>query len=155
MHPLANRSCCGCLLAARYKRSFGTLAVAVMAVALCSCKAEMEVAKVGPPRYGGAFGDSLQAACDAWQLSAWQVERFFRLSERYASTPYSDFYQVPCSISGELQTDGRIWTFEINGGGAATLRAGGRTRYWGCRAEECGTLVLLEPDLMDPDRVSP
>lgn len=113
-----------------------------------------QVISVALPRYDGPPGDALQDACQAWELSAQQVERFFQLSEPYSSNPYSGFYQLPCSVSGELQAEGKAWTFEINGGGTATWRAKEETRYWGCSVEECGPLVLMPTDSMNPDGVA-
>lgn len=107
------------------------------------------------PHYVGAPHDVLQGACQAWRLSAPQVERFFQLSEQYSANPYSGFYQIPCSVSGQLHAEGKTWTFEINGGATATWRAEGETRYWGCSVEECGPLVLMPTDFMAPDDTSP
>lgn len=117
--------------------------------------AEVRVTDIAPPHYHGAPGDALQDACQAWRLSARQVERFVQLSEPYQSNPYSAFYQLPCFVSGELQAEGKTWAFEINGGATATWRADGETRYWGCSVEECESLVLMPTDSMNPDGVSP
>ena len=76
------------------------------------------------------------------------------LSERYEESPYGRFYQVPCSIPGELEAQGRAWNFQINGGATATWRSGDETRYWGCSDAQCADLVLLETDLMAPDAQS-
>lgn len=111
----------------------------------------VRVTRVAAAKYEGVVGGSEQAACDGWRLGARQVERFFRLSEHYEESPYSAFYQVPCSISGELQAEGRSWIFQINGGATATWTNGDEVRYWGCSDERCADLVLLATDLMDPD----
>lgn len=76
---------------------------------------------------------------------------FFRLSERYDESPYSQFYQLPCSISGELQAEGKTWQFTINGGATATWNHQGVTRYWGCSAKACEALVLMPTDMMNPE----
>ena len=117
--------------------------------------AGVNITSVAPPRYGGAGGDGLQDACHAWHLSAQQVGRFFQLSDPYQSHPYSRFYQLPCSVSGELEAEGKTWRYEINGGATALWRAEGETRYWGCSVEECEPLVLMPTDFMDPDGMSP
>ncbi|MGY0620435.1 hypothetical protein [Lysobacter sp. A378] len=117
--------------------------------------AGIQVISAAPPRYDGAPGDALQDACQAWELSAQQVERFFQLSEPYPSNPYSGFYQLPCSVSGELQAEGKIWTFEINGGATAIWRAEDEARYWGCSVEECEPLVLMPTDSMNPNGMAP
>lgn len=86
-----------------------------------------------------------------WHLAPSQAERFFKISERYEESPYEAFYQVPCSISGELQVERSSWDFQINGGATAIWTSGDETRYWGCSDEQCADLVLLPTDLMDPD----
>lgn len=109
---------------------------------------------VAAPHYAGGKDAALQDACSAWHLSATQVERFFQLSESYPSSPYSSFYQVPCSISGELRAEAKTWEFTINGGATATWRTEGETRYWGCSAKACEPLVVLPTDFMDPESVT-
>ena len=121
----------------------------------CADGVEARITGLAPANYSGAVADPLQDACQAWGLSAQQVERFFQLSEPYPSSPYSGFYQLPCSVSGELQAEGKAWTFEINGGATATWRAEDETRYWGCNVEECEPLVLMPTDSMNPDGVAP
>lgn len=116
---------------------------------------EVRITGIAPANYNGTARDDLRNACQAWELSAQQVERFFQLSEPYPSNPYSGFYQLPCSVSGELQAEGKMWTYEINGGATATWRAEGETRYWGCSVEECERLVLMPADSMNPDGVAP
>lgn len=110
--------------------------------------------QVADPVYSGSSDAPLQSACSQWRLSPEQVEQFFNLSSPYPGSPYSSFYQVPCSISGSLEAEGRVWTFEINGGATATWHAGEEVRYWGCSAEACDDLVLLPTDLMQPDTSS-
>lgn len=97
------------------------------------------------------MGGSEEAACMEWRLVPTQVERFFKLSDRYEESPYSAFYHVPCSISGELQAEGHSWSFQINGGATAIWTSGEETRYWGCSDEQCADLVIFATDLMDPD----
>lgn len=106
------------------------------------------VIKVGAAQYSGGLEDPLHEACRKWTLTPAQVERFFAISKTYSETPYSEFYQLPCAISGELSVEGRTWAFEINGGGTATWTGDGEVRHWGCSAEACETLLLLPTDGM-------
>jgi len=110
----------------------------------------MRIVDAGLSRYDGAAGDPLETACRRWRLSAQQVAEFFRLSREYEEPPYSAFYQLPCSISGKLRSEGTTWHFVIGGGGTATWSKGGQTRYFGCSADACEPLVLLPADGMDP-----
>ncbi|RNF85097.1 hypothetical protein EER27_04755 [Lysobacter psychrotolerans] len=118
---------------------------------LASSESALRVTKVDPAHYAGTAGGAEAVACRNWRLSTTNVERFFRLSERYEESPYSLFYQGPCSISGELQAEGRTWRFQLDGGATATWTGGGETRHWGCSAKECEPLVLLATDRMDPE----
>lgn len=77
--------------------------------------------------------------------------RFFELSRQYDENPYSEFYQVPCMIAGQISSEDRAWRFEINGGGTATWSANGQVRHWGCRAAQCEPLVLLYSDGLSGD----
>jgi hypothetical protein len=94
---------------------------------------------------------SVVQACRGWSLTAAQVERFFSLSKEYKQDPYSLFYQVPCSISGELTIDGKTWEFVINGGATAIWNRKGVTRHWGCGAAKCEPLVLMPTDFMNSE----
>lgn len=111
---------------------------------------EVRVTRVAASQYEGVAGGSEKAACDGWHLGTLQIEQFFKLSEQYEESPYDAFYQVPCSISGELQAEGRSWDFQINGGATAIWVSGEDTRYWGCSDEQCANLVILATDRMDP-----
>ena len=95
--------------------------------------------------------EGIAHACSSWSLDAEQVERFFKLSKEYKENPYSMFYQVPCSISGELRAGEKVWRFSINGGATATWSRDGETRHWGCSVKECEQLVILAADSMDPE----
>lgn len=110
----------------------------------------LRVTKMEPAHYAGTAGGDEAVACGNWRLSTLDVERFFQLSDRYEESPYSLFYQAPCSISGALQAQGRTWRFRLDGGATATWTGGGETRHWGCSARECEPLVLLASDGMDP-----
>lgn len=94
---------------------------------------------------------SIVQACRSWALTEAQVESFFKLSKEYEDEPYSLFYQVPCSISGELQIDRQTWQFSINGGATATWSRESVTRHWGCSVAECEPLVMMATDFMGPD----
>ena len=111
----------------------------------------VRVTRVAPVQYEGSIGGSEKPACMGWDLGPSLAERFFEISERYEEIPYEAFYQVPCSISGELEAEGRSWNFQINGGATAVWTSGDETRYWGCTDQQCADLVLLATDLMDPD----
>lgn len=143
-----------------------TTLVALTSALLTSCSSahppgareaggNVHVMNVASPHYVGGKGDALQEACLDWHLSASQITRFFQLSESYQSNPYSSYYQVPCSISGELRAEAKIWTFKINGGGTATWHADGEARHWGCRVKACEQLVLLPTDSMGSDEGTP
>ena len=110
-----------------------------------------QVLEVAAAEYTGRTGDPLEAACRNWRLSSEQVAEFFRLSERYEQSPYAGFYQVPCSISGKLRSEGVAWDFTIGGGATATWTHDEQTRHFGCSAEACAPLVLLPSDGMDPE----
>lgn len=109
---------------------------------------EIDVTAVDQVQYSGAPEDPLRSACEKWTLTPAQVERFFAISQRYPESRYSEFYQLPCAISGALEEGGRTWAFEINGGGMAIWKAGDEVRNWGCSAKECRSLVLLPTDEM-------
>jgi hypothetical protein len=76
------------------------------------------------------------------------VERFFRLSREYTQNPYNQFYQMNCTITGQLRANGKKWAFTIDGGGTATWRDWKTTRHWGCSAQACAPLVMLLTDGM-------
>lgn len=109
---------------------------------------------VNAARYGGAPHDPLRAACQRWRLTSAQVERFFAISQRYSDTPYDRYYLLPCDITGTLHAEQRMWIFEINAGGTATWRSGEEIRHWGCSANECAAMVLLQTDGMRGARES-
>ncbi|MEZ0471143.1 hypothetical protein [Luteimonas salinilitoris] len=145
--------------AASRRRSLLVFAAASLLASACGSQlsavqsgdgAAMRVVRVDPSEYQGEAGDPLEDACRGWKLTNGQVERFFRLSDRYDDNPYGEFYQVPCSISGEIEADGKTWQFVIGGGATATWHRDGETMEWGCRVTECGPLVLLPYDGMDP-----
>lgn len=101
-----------------------------------------------PASYTGNPDGPAKKACEAWTLTSKQVEAFFNLSEEYSDNPYSGFYQLPCSISGDITADGRTWHYKINGGGTATWKNDDDERYWGCSASECEPLVMMFTDSM-------
>lgn len=119
--------------------------------AFASHTAALRVTRVDASRYEGNRGGTLEEACTNWRLSPVQVARFFRLSQHYQEDPYNAFYQLPCSISGELEAEGKVWRFQINGGATATWTSGEDERHWGCSAKACESLVLLPTDGMNPD----
>jgi len=109
------------------------------------------IIEVAAAEYSGPSGDALESACRNWHLTDRQVATFFELGEAYEQSPYSAFYQLPCSISGKLEADGKAWNFVIDGGGTATWSHGNETRYFGCSAKACEPLVLMLTDFMDPE----
>lgn len=109
------------------------------------------IVAVAGAEYSGPSGDALETACRNWRLSDRDVARFFELSERYEESPYSAFYQVPCSISGRIEAEGEAWEFVIDGGGTAIWSHENETRYFGCSAQACESLVLMPTDLMNPE----
>ncbi len=98
--------------------------------------------------FSGRDGDPLYKACQDWSMTEADVRRFFSLSTPYEDNPYSEFYQLPCSISGRIEVDGQVWDYEINAGGVGKWTGKGKSRYWGCAAKECASLLLLPTDSM-------
>lgn len=147
-------------IAARFPAFPWAVAVLVLAGASCGhvqstdggqpASSSPEVIEVAAAEYMGEAGDPLENACRDWRLSRDQVAEFFRLSRRYEQSPYAGFYQLPCSISGKLRSEGVTWDFTIGGGAAATWSHDGQTRYFGCNVDACEPLVLLPADDMDP-----
>lgn len=56
-----------------------------------------------------------------WKMSPEDVERFFNTSLSFKETHYNVFDIYPCSISGKVQLDGKIWNFNINESGWTEL----------------------------------
>lgn len=111
--------------------------------------APIEILSVNRPAYSGRSGTTEEQACTNWRLSRTQARTFFGLSKEYRETPYHEFYQLNCSITGELGSGGRKWIFAIDGGGTATWHDGKTTRYWGCSTARCEPLVILLTDGME------
>jgi hypothetical protein len=88
----------------------------------------------------------MAASCRAWVLDRHQVARFFAASREYPDGFGDAFYSLPCTISGELRAEGRIWTYEINAAATATWTSGKTLRRFGCAETACEPLVLLMPD---------
>lgn len=91
--------------------------------------------------------------CKAWKLKPQQAAEFFRLAKEYPpDAPVGvnhDFYQLPCSIEGQLIAPDGAWNFRINGAATATWSRGDKVRIWGCNDPACKPLVLLMPDGYD------
>ncbi|MFL5357753.1 hypothetical protein [Archangium sp.] len=117
-------------------------------------KPHFEVKEVRPSKFqvseGGGKDEALIAECAKWKLTKEQARRFFQISNSYKENPYSEFYQLPCSIEGVVQAEGRTWEFTINAGATAVWRSGKEVRYFGCSAPACEPLVLMMPDGMEP-----
>lgn len=105
--------------------------------------------RVSAASYTGKAGDMLESACAAWSLTPSQVQDVFALSDSFQTSPYSSFYQLPCSISGDASIEGRRWQFVINGGGEVTLSNGDDVRYLGCRDKRGEPYTLLLTDDME------
>jgi hypothetical protein len=99
---------------------------------------------------GGSTDEALVAECAKWKLTRDQVQRFFQISTSYKDSPYSEFYQLPCSIDGVVEAEGQTWEFTINAGATAVWKRGKEVRYFGCSAPACEPLVLMMPDGMEP-----
>jgi len=110
--------------------------------------ASIEILSVNPSTYSGRSGTTEEQACKNWRLSKTQARIFFGLSKEYRENPYHEFYQLSCSITGELRSGGKRWGFSIDGGGTATWRYGKTTRYWGCSTARCEPLIILLTDGM-------
>jgi hypothetical protein len=117
-------------------------------------KPHFEVKEVRPSKFqaseGGGKDEALVAECAKWKLTKQQAQRFFQISTSYKDSPYSEFYQLPCSIEGVVEAEGKTWEFTINAGATAVWRKGKDVRYFGCSAPACEPLVLMMPDGMEP-----
>lgn len=107
---------------------------------------ESDGAPIYAPPLGKAADPALAASCRAWTLNRDQVARFFAASREYRDGLGDAFYSLPCTITGELRAEGRIWTYEINAAATATWIGGGTVRRFGCAAAACEPLVLMMPD---------
>jgi hypothetical protein len=94
--------------------------------------------------------EALVAECAKWRLTKEQVQRFFQISRSSQDSFYSEFNQLPCSIEGVVEAEGKTWEFTINAGATAVWKSGAEVRYFGCSAPACESLVLLMPDGMEP-----
>ncbi|WNG27871.1 hypothetical protein F0U62_30565 [Cystobacter fuscus] len=117
-------------------------------------KPHFEIKDVKPSKFkareGGSKDEALLAECAKWKLTKEQALRFFQISTSYEENPYSEFYQLPCSIEGVVEAEGKTWEFTINAGATAVLKSGKEVRYFGCSAPACEPLVLMMPDGMEP-----
>ncbi|TBV72286.1 hypothetical protein EYC45_15950 [Pseudoxanthomonas winnipegensis] len=98
------------------------------------------------PDAGRAADPGLEAACKAWKLDREGVARFFGASREYPDGTGDAFYALPCTISGQLQADGKTWSYAINAAATATWTRGNVVRTFGCSASACTPLVLMMPD---------
>jgi hypothetical protein len=108
------------------------------------------VQTVGAPAYapqqGRAPDAGLEASCRSWRLDRAGVARFFAASREYPDGLQDAFYVLPCTISGQLQAQGKTWTYQINAASTATWTSGDVVRTFGCTASACTPLVLMMPD---------
>lgn len=98
-----------------------------------------------------ASDEAMYQACNSWQLDKEQVKQFFQLSDHYESNPSHEYYQIPCKITGELKSEGKIWQFTIDGGATGKWQNQQQEKYFGCRKFACESLVLMPVDDMNPD----
>lgn len=108
------------------------------------------VLEISAPVYDatGAAGDgpALEAQCKAWSLTREQAETFFRLSKPITGEEkHGAYYDLPCSVKGRLQAEGRTWDFAIDGAATSTWTSGAETRSFGCSDPACEPLVLMMP----------
>lgn len=113
----------------------------------------ISVLEIASSRYdpSGARGDgpALAADCRQWSLTRLQAETYFRLSKPITMVEAHEFDTLPCTISGKLRADDRIWDFEINAGATAIWRSGIDLRMFGCADPACAPLVRSMPDRGD------
>lgn len=111
----------------------------------------LAVLEISGPVYdpSGARGDGprLEAECKRWSLTREQAGTFFRLSQPITGEQkHHEFYHLPCSIKGQLQSDGHTWDFEINAAATATWISSNEIRTLGCSDPACEPLVLMMPE---------
>jgi hypothetical protein len=108
------------------------------------------VVQIGPAIYkpdtGKAPDAALEASCKAWTLDRAGIARFFAASREYPDGTRDAFYWLPCTISGQLQAEGKAWNYQINAAATATWTSGDVVRTFGCSAAACTSLVLMMPD---------
>lgn len=92
--------------------------------------------------------DALVTACENWNIDSNAIKTVFTLSDEYTEYPYSQFYQTPCDITGDLVINGLKWHFSLNGGGIMTLSREDKTMYRGCSDTQCAPYILLLTDDM-------
>ena len=113
----------------------------------------MSILRIAKPAYDptGERGDgpALRTQCEAWVIDKQQAEAFFRHARRIKSTASHDYYHLPCSATGELAAEGKVWAFEINAAATATWKNGDEIRSFGCSDPACEPLVLMMPDSGD------
>ncbi|WP_104750503.1 hypothetical protein [Helicobacter cynogastricus] len=71
--------------------------------------------------------------CLAWHFNPKSLKKFFKRSETYESSPYIDYEQFPCYITGSFVLEGQKYIFDIDGGGSFTIQdRKGKVYYLGC-----------------------
>jgi len=103
-------------------------------------------ASVYAPGSGRTPDAGLEASCKAWKLDPAGVARFFAASREYPDGLQDAFYALPCTISGQLQSQGQTWEYQINAASTATWTRGDVVRTFGCSEQACTSLVLMMPD---------
>lgn len=143
--------------------SFTALALTMCSILACTSRPDhlaksqpqstdaITVVRISRPSYNArgeqGSGAALRSECDRWKIDRKQAATFFRLSERISSeTAHRDFYYLPCSVTGELEAEGKVWNFEINAAATATWVNGDEIRSFGCSNPACKPLVVMMPD---------
>jgi len=96
--------------------------------------------------FKAGFIKGMEAACRAWKLDKAGVARVFAASREYDHGLQDGFYALPCTISGQLPAQDKIWTYRINAASTATWTSADLVRTFGCSANACKSLVLMMPD---------
>lgn len=138
-----------------------SLTIAIMTILSCNANTtssgqSIEIEKFNSVTIDNSsfFKENDQAilqACKNWQLNKQQVKHFFEQSDSYTDYPYTEYYQVPCKITGTLKSQGKIWPFTIDGGATGKWRNQQTTKYFGCKKSACESLVIMPTDNVNPE----
>ncbi|WP_104682042.1 hypothetical protein [Helicobacter felis] len=78
-------------------------------------------------------GEEFAKRCLAWHFNPKSLKEFFTRSETYEGSPYIDYEQFPCYITGSFVLEGQKYIFDIDGGGSFTIQdRKGKVYYLGC-----------------------
>lgn len=82
--------------------------------------------------------------CPRWEMT--QEKAYFVLSESRSIDQQAYFQELnvaPCKVTGELISDGKLWSFAINAGAGVIWSHGDEYRYFACMADACDALMLM------------